>query len=96
MTSPFENKKFCPVCKKKGLKSKVYGGTGSVTLMYCAPFYDEDGNYHSHDGNTSTSEWKCSQGHAWTTRESGSCWCGRKSEPFGEALQITNDGENDE
>jgi hypothetical protein len=96
MSSPFENKKFCPVCKEKGMKSCVYGGTGNVTLMHCPTFWDEDGNFHSHDINTSTATWRCSQGHTWITRESGKCWCGWSSTPFGEALEITNDKEKDE
>ncbi len=68
--------KFCPGCKKQGLKSKVYPGLSSTTLAYYPPFYDEEGNYHNHDGNTTTTEYTCSNGHKWTEETTGSCWCG--------------------
>lgn len=67
---------FCKECKKLGLKSKVYPGLSSVTLLYCPPFYDEEGNYHDHDSNTTTTEYSCSNGHKWTEETTGSCWCG--------------------
>lgn len=64
---------ICQKCKDEGLKSRVYGGIGSVTLVYYPPFYDEDGVYHSHDGNTSTAGYNCSNGHRWTVKSNG--WC---------------------
>lgn len=66
----------CPQCKKEGKKSKVYPGVGYTTCMYCPPFYDEEGKYHNHDGNVTTQEYSCSNGHKWTERTTGSCWCG--------------------
>lgn len=66
----------CPECKKAKLKSRVYPGIGSATLMYCRPFYDEDGKYHFHDLNTTTTSYSCSQGHDWVETTKGSCWCG--------------------
>lgn len=47
-----------------------------TTAMYCQPFYDEDGKYHHHDANTTTTEYRCSNGHQWTERTTGNCWCG--------------------
>ena len=67
---------ICQKCKEQGLKSKVYSGGGSTTLMYCPPFYDEDGHYHCHDSNTTTAEYSCSNGHTWTEHHRGTCWCG--------------------
>ena len=66
----------CVECGKQGWKSNVYPGTGSTTLMYCAPFYDEDGRHHIHDSNTTTRSYTCSQGHEWREDSSGTCWCG--------------------
>ena len=51
---------ICPECKKEGKKSIVYPGYGSTTLMYCQPFYDENGKYHHHDMNTTTTPYSCS------------------------------------
>lgn len=67
---------ICPQCRKEGLKSKVYPGGGSTTLMYCQPFYDEGGKYHHHDSNTTRYNYSCSNGHEWVEYSKGSCWCG--------------------
>ena len=63
----------CPQCVKEGKRSKVYPHGGSVTAMYCPPFYDEDGKYHNHDSNTRTQSFSCSEGHRWIERGQGSC-----------------------
>jgi len=63
----------CPVCVKLGVKSTLQGGAGTTTLMYCPPYYDEDGNYHNHDSNTTTSGWTCSNGHRFVTEGHGAC-----------------------
>lgn len=67
---------ICPECQKEGKKSMVYPGVSSTTLMYCAPFYDEKGEFHNHDSNITTTPYSCSNGHEWTEKSSGSCWCG--------------------
>ena len=67
---------ICKECKKKGLKSIVYPGVGQTTAMYFIPFYDEEGNYHDHDANTITTDYTCSNGHKWSKKTTGSCWCG--------------------
>lgn len=67
---------ICPECKKEGKKSRVCPGVSMVTAMWCPPFYDEDGKYHHHDANITTTNYKCSNGHTWTERLSGLCWCG--------------------
>lgn len=67
---------ICPKCKKLGKKSTVYPGIASTTLLYCQPFYDEEGNYHDHDCNTTTTTYRCSNGHEWMESHEGKCWCG--------------------
>ena len=66
----------CPECQKKEEKSIVTIGQSETTLMYCSPFYDEDGNEHNHDMNDTTTYYSCSKGHAWSEISCGSCWCG--------------------
>lgn len=63
---------ICEECKAQNLTSNVYPGVSTSTLMWCQPFYDEKGVYHDHDRNTSTTDYRCSNGHKWT----------KKSEPF--------------
>lgn len=63
----------CPVCEKENLKSYVYVGMSTSTLMYCAPYYDEDGKYHSHDSNTHATNYSCSNGHTWIESSTGIC-----------------------
>jgi len=41
--------------------------------MRCSPYYDEDGVYHHHDTNITTSSYSCSNGHEWTTKSRGKC-----------------------
>ena len=66
----------CPECVKAGKKSQVFPLGGTRTLMNCAPYYDEDGEYHHHDANTTTNAYRCSKGHQWRESSMGSCWCG--------------------
>jgi hypothetical protein len=54
----------CPVCVREGLESTLRGGNMSMTTdMYFPPWYDKEGVYHRHDGNTHTDQWECSNGH---------------------------------
>jgi hypothetical protein len=62
----------CSECVEAGEKSTVRGGMGSVTCMYCPPWYDEEGVYHKHDRNTRTSRYRCSKGHSWVEKKSKS------------------------
>lgn len=67
----------CSECVKENKKSCVYVGVGSVTAMYFAPYYDEKGEFHHHDGNTHSTSYSCSNGHHWTESRRGSpCHCG--------------------
>lgn len=64
---------ICERCKEQGLKSRIYGGVGYTTAMYCQPYYDEDGKYHHHDMNSSSSHYNCSNGHSFTVSHEKSC-----------------------
>ena len=66
----------CPQCVKEGKKSHINVGTSTTTLMYCPPYYDEDGKYHHHDPNYVTTNYTCSNGHEWAETTYDSCWCG--------------------
>ena len=55
----------CPNCISENKKSCVYEGMTTSTLLYFQPYYDEDGKYHYHDLNTSTTHYKCTNNHEW-------------------------------
>ena len=57
----------CEQCVKEGLKSCIYEDTfsGMRTLLYCHPYYDENGTYHHHDSNRTTFRYRCSNGHTF-------------------------------
>ena len=40
----------------------------SGTLMYSAPYYDENGVYHHEDPNVYTTEYECSLGHIFEVK----------------------------
>jgi hypothetical protein len=65
-----------PDCEKEDKKSSVYVGITSSTAMHCPSYYDEDGRLHSHDQNTTHTAYKCSNGHEWSEKYKGKCWCG--------------------
>jgi hypothetical protein len=55
----------CFQCETNGLKSKIYIGMSSSTCMSVYAYYDEDRNYHSHNGNIYTTAYSCSNLHQW-------------------------------
>lgn len=63
----------CPTCKENGEKSRVFPGPTTTTLMSRNVYYDGDGNYHSHDPNTKTTKYTCSNGHEWTEEITPKC-----------------------
>lgn len=75
---------ICPQCRDAGEKSCVTEGPSMRTLMYCPPFFDEEGKRHTHDSNTSRTDYSCSRGHRWTETSKGSCWCGWPTEHKGD------------
>jgi len=64
---------ICPKCKELGLKSNVYPGYSTTTAAYYSPYYDENGKYHSHDGNSRMSTNSCSLGHRFNVSAAKSC-----------------------
>ena len=69
-------KKTFQQCHEEGKKSWVHPGVSSTTLMYFQPYYDEEGKYHNHDGNTTITNYSCSNGRSWIESSTGACWCG--------------------
>lgn len=51
------------------------------TAMYCAPYYDEKGQYHHHDMNIHSKSMRCSRGHEYTLNTYCECACGWVREP---------------
>ncbi len=78
---------ICPTCQENNLTSKVTELTSSTTAMYCKPFYDEEGNYHNHDSNKTTTVFECSNGHSFVRK--GHKGCGVKDCTFKENFEIT-------
>lgn len=64
---------ICDKCKEEGLKSTVWPGSTMSTAMSINRYYDEDGNYHLHDGNVSSSSFSCSNGHSWSVKTKSRC-----------------------
>jgi len=67
---------ICPECKKLGLKSKIFIGLSYTTALNGSQFFDEEGRFHDHDPNTTTTSYSCSNGHSWIVKSNKKCWCG--------------------
>lgn len=65
----------CPRCIEESQKSKVYVGISTSTLLHSPPFYDEEGRFHYHDPNTTTTHYSCSNDHDWQESACNKCWC---------------------
>ena len=63
----------CPTCKENKVKSKVFRGPTQLTTGLVETFWDEDEQYHRHDGNVTTEEFTCSEGHTWSRESTGQC-----------------------
>lgn len=61
----------CQVCITEGKKSTVNILSSSTTLMNSVSYYDEDGVLHTHDMNTTTTDYICSNGHKFTNKTTG-------------------------
>ena len=71
----------CPQCNEADIRSTVTGHDESTTLLMDYQYYDEDGRYHSHDPNWTSSDYRCSNGHQWTERSQNGCEaCGTDGE----------------
>lgn len=53
----------CPQCEAEGIKSTIDDRHGWTTSMGVARFHDEDGRYHVHDRNRTTTDLRCSKNH---------------------------------
>jgi hypothetical protein len=62
---------ICKECVKQGLKSRVYVGISTQTAMMGSSYYDESGNFHYHNPNTTTTNYKCSNGHEFQIKTGG-------------------------
>ncbi len=63
----------CATCVATDRRSTVTSSGGFTTLMGWSPYYDEDGQYHSHDPNTHSASFHCSNGHDWQTSARPEC-----------------------
>jgi len=63
----------CPVCVKEEKKSQVYPGQCTSTCMAAMPYYDEDGQYHNHVPNTTTTYYSCSNRHRFVINSRSGC-----------------------
>jgi hypothetical protein len=75
----------CPFCVEAGQISKVVPGIKMTTSMMGRSYYDEEGEYHSHDPNWHTTSYRCSNGHAWSSKYKLGCrvaGCEYKSTPL--------------
>lgn len=66
-------KRFCPTCKKLGQKSTITSQGNSSKCMSYFPYWDERGDYHSHNPNIITTIYKCSHKHTWSEQHLASC-----------------------
>jgi hypothetical protein len=64
---------ICQKCQEEGLKSRVQDLGGTSTLLGYSSYYDEDGKRHSHDPNTLTNYYKCSNGHEFYVTSKSRC-----------------------
>lgn len=62
-----------PKCIEENKESKVHPGILYITATYYPPFYDEKGNYHNHDNNRTTTNYRCSNGHDFSKNLYSSC-----------------------
>lgn len=63
----------CPECVASNQASRVYRKGCTKALMGWSPYYDEDGKYHSHDGNVTTAGFSCSNGHYFQRKYRDRC-----------------------
>lgn len=64
---------ICPKCKEEGRKSTITSCGCTSTLMGWSPYYDEEGNYHSHDPNGLREQAYCSNKHKLDIRRLRPC-----------------------
>lgn len=64
----------CKICEQEDKVSRLYVSGGcTVTLMSWETYYDENGYYHNHDPNITTTAFKCSNGHYYKIESKKGC-----------------------
>lgn len=63
----------CEECGKLGKTSTIGIGSSIVTSAGISQYYDEEGNYHHHDPNVSSTDYHCSNGHSWVVKSKHTC-----------------------
>ncbi len=57
---------ICFQCKNQNMKSRIIHESNHLSMI-CGKrwpqYYDEDGNWHTHDPNTETKRFVCTNGH---------------------------------
>lgn len=72
----------CAVCETEGLTSKLYQGLKVRRPGRAAEWWDEDGNFHNHEGTTTVTPFFCSRGHRTEHIGRTACpTCGRPVDP---------------
>lgn len=64
---------LCPQCVNDGTTSTVHTSCGFTTHAGVSSYHDENGNFHSHNSNETTSDWSCSLGHAGKAYSMSGC-----------------------
>lgn len=64
---------ICKECVAAQQKSRVYSGGSFRTAAAYETYWDEDGRRHFHDGNVTTSYFRCDNGHTWEQRTMVAC-----------------------
>lgn len=72
---------ICKECQAQGLKSTITLNFNIATAAHYPAYYDENGLYHNHDWNKTTSCHTCSNGHDINIVQYKSCWCGWTNDP---------------
>ncbi len=54
----------CKTCAELGLTSTLSVVSNFATLMCDHQYFDEQGRYHLHDPNTTSTVYRCSNGHS--------------------------------
>ena len=73
------DKIICAECEKLGQKSRVMSNGVTTTLIGWSTYYDEEGNWHSHDPNRQEESFFCSAGHRFSKQLIHHCPCGWSS-----------------
>lgn len=54
---------ICPLCWENNQTSTIRLRANRITQKEIQSYYDEEGLYHSHDGNVGRGDWSCSNKH---------------------------------